>query len=218
MTTRGKRLQIHKKNYVTFLSEFASHRRMLDQEDLFFIEKTKKGDLNAFGSLIQKHESYAYTLALRILKNREDAEEVSQDAFMKAYHAIHSFEGTSKFTTWFYKILFNEALGRLRKNKVYLNLEENEVSETVVSEDFVGGMERMQLQERKEIIQKGLTQLKPNESAVLTLFYLEEQSIKEIQEITSYSESQVKILLHRGRKNLFEILQKITNNQLIDLL
>jgi RNA polymerase sigma-70 factor (ECF subfamily) len=95
---------------------------------------------------------------------------------------------------------------------------ENEVAETIISQDLLGGIENLLAQERKELIQKGLERLKSNESAVLTLFYLEEQSIKEIQEITSYSESQVKILLHRGRKNLFDILQKITNNELINLL
>jgi RNA polymerase sigma-70 factor (ECF subfamily) len=188
------------------------------QDDLFYIEETKKGDLNAFGILIQKHEKYAFTLALRILKHREEAEEVAQDAFMKAYYGIHSFEGNSKFTTWLYKIIFNEAVGRQRKKKNNWDLIENEVAETIISQDLLGGIENLLAQERKELIQKGLERLKSNESAVLTLFYLEEQSIKEIQEITSYSESQVKILLHRGRKNLFDILQKITNNELINLL
>jgi len=188
------------------------------QDDLFYIEETKKGDLNAFGILIQKHEKYAFTLALRILKHREEAEEVAQDAFMKAYYGIHSFEGNSKFTTWLYKIIFNEAVGRQRRKKNKWDLIENEVAETIISQDLLGGIENLLAQERKELIQKGMERLKSNESAVLTLFYLEEQSIKEIQEITTYSESQVKILLHRGRKNLFDILQKITNNELINLL
>ncbi len=188
------------------------------QDDSFYIEKTKRGDLNSFGTLIQKHQNYAYTLAFRILKHREEAEEVAQDSFMKAYHAIHTFEGNSKFTTWFYKIIFNEALGRQRKNKTQWDILSNEVSQELVSQDLISGIESLQVQERKELIKEGLEQLKSNESVVLTLFYLEEQSIKEIQEITAYSESQVKICLHRGRKNLYEILQKITKNELINLL
>ncbi|WP_339704312.1 sigma factor [Algoriphagus aquimarinus] len=76
------------------------------QEDHHYIEKALRGNMNAFGQLIQKHEKYAFTLALRILKNREEAEEAAQDAFMKAYHSFKTFEGKSKFTTWLYKIGF----------------------------------------------------------------------------------------------------------------
>ena len=87
------------------------------KEDSYYIEKTLAGDLNAFGQLILKHEKYAYTLSYRILKNQEEAEEATQDAFMKAYGALKTFEGKSKFTTWIYKIIYHESLGRLRKAK-----------------------------------------------------------------------------------------------------
>ncbi|WP_414601190.1 RNA polymerase sigma factor [Algoriphagus sp. NG3] len=63
---------------------------------------------------MQKHEKYIFTLALRILKNREDTEEVSQDAFMKAFHHLRTFEGNFKFTTWLYKVVYNEALENLK--------------------------------------------------------------------------------------------------------
>lgn len=174
--------------------------------------------MNAYGQLIQKHEKYAFTLAMRILKNREEAEEASQDAFMKAFHSLKTFEGKSKFTTWLYKIVYNEALGRLRKSKNY-TIQLDEVEETTSSSvDYLDGLKSLQVIERKELIQRGLDAMKPAESAVLTLFYLDEQSIKEIEEIMGLTSSHVKILLHRGRKNLLVSLQKITNSELIHLL
>ncbi|MEB2782281.1 RNA polymerase sigma factor [Algoriphagus sp. C2-6-M1] len=203
---------------VTFLSVFASHVKMRFQEDHHYIEKTLRGNRSAFGQLIQKHEKFAYTLAMRILKNREEAEEASQDAFMKAFHSLKTFEGKSKFTTWLYKIVYNEALGRLRKSATY-TLQLDAVEELSSDPaDYLDGLKSLQLNERKELIQRGLHTMKPRESAVLTLFYLEEQSIKEIEEIMDLTSSNVKILLHRGRKSLLESLQKITNNELIDLL
>lgn len=188
------------------------------QEDLVYIEKTLNGDMNAFGLLIQKHEKYAYTLALRIVKNPEEAEEVAQDAFLKVYHSLRAFEQKSKFTTWLYKIIYHEALGRLRKSKKFIvQLEEIPESEEY-QVDFLDGLNSMHIEERNQLIKKALDIIKPSESAVLTLFYLEEQSIKEIEEITLFSESQVKILLHRGRKHLLESLKKISNQELINLL
>lgn len=188
------------------------------QEDHLYIERTLRGNMNAYGQLIQKHEKYVFTLAMRILKNREEAEEAAQDAFMKAFHSLKTFEGKSKFTTWLYTIVYNEALGRLRKSKNYaVQLDEADDMATG-SSDYLDGLKSLQLIERKELIQRGLDVMKPAESAALTLFYLEEQSIKEIEEIMGLKGSHVKILLHRGRKSLLESLQKITKAELIHLL
>lgn len=188
------------------------------QDDLIYIENTLRGDLNAFGLLIQKHEKYAYTLALRIVKNPEEAEEVAQDAFLKVYHSLKTFEKKSKFTTWLYKIIYNEALGRLRKSK-RLNIQLEEIPDSEEFQvEFLDGLRSLHLEERSLLIRKALNNLKPSESAVLTLFYLKEQTIKEIEEITQFSESHIKILLHRGRKNMLESLRKISNQELINLL
>ncbi len=187
---------------VTFFRVLASNVKMRFQEDHHYIEKTLQGNLNAYGLLIQKHEKYVFTLALRILKNREEAEEAAQDAFIKAFHSLKTFEGNSKFTTWLYKIVYNESLGRLRKAKNY-TIQLDEVGEVPSgSVDYLDGLKSLQLIERKELIQQGLDAMKPSESAALTLFYLEEQSVKEIEEIMGLTSSNVKILLHRGRKSL----------------
>lgn len=188
------------------------------QEDTHYIKLTRQGDMQAFGQLVQKHQRLVYTLALRMLKNPEEAQEAAQDTFVKVYQSLAGFEGKSKFTTWIYRVVYNECLGRLRKTKRYFTLVEDILENPDEPTDFLDGLEIMQRDERSTLVKKGIEMLNPGEAVVLTLFYLEDQSIKEIATITGSSESNVKVQLHRGRKHLAEALQKLTNKELIGLI
>lgn len=183
------------------------------EEDANLIAAVKSGDRQAFGPLVLKHQSFAYTLALRILKNKEDAKEVAQDAFIKIYHHLHQFEGKSSFKTWLYKIVFNESLYKLRQQKSPLLSIDDMGQEYQERSEFPTGLDELETEERKQIIQLALDRLKPAESATLSLFYLDELSIKEIEEITGFSESNIKILLHRGRKNLEKEITKLYHKE-----
>lgn len=186
-------------------------------EDYDYIRLTRQGDMKAFGLLVQKHQNLVYTLAIRMLKNREEAQEAAQDSFVRVYQCLSSFEGKSKFSTWLYRIVYNECLGRLRKTKRQFTLVE-ELSYSEEPTDFLDGLEIMQLEERTELVKKGIQLLNSSEAVVLTLFYLEDQSIKEICSITGSTESNVKVQLFRGRKNLATALHKLSNKELIGLL
>lgn len=185
-------------------------------EDHDYIRQTRQGDMQAFGLLVQKHQNLVFTLAIRMLKNHEEAQEAAQDSFVKVYQCLSSFQGNSKFTTWLYRIVYNECLGRLRKTKRQFTLVE-ELSNTEEPADFMDGLEIMQLEERADLVKKGIQLLNSSEAAVLTFFYLEDQSIKEISTITGSTESNVKVQLFRGRKNLASTLQKLSNKELIGL-
>ena len=87
-------------------------------EDHILIEKVLAGDSNAFSGLIDRYKDMVYTLAIRIVKNNEDAEEVAQDSFIKAFEKLDSFKGSSKFSTWLYTIVYRTALTKVRKKKV----------------------------------------------------------------------------------------------------
>lgn len=177
------------------------------QEDQHYIDKTLDGDKHAFGQLIKKHEKYAFTLALRIVKNPEEAEEIAQDSFLKVFQRLKTFERKSKFSTWLFKIIYHECMRRLRKTKQFhISLDQIKESEQGQAE-FIDGINSLLEKERKELVQMALEKLKPAEAAILTLFYLDEQSIKEIEQITNYSEGNIKILLHRGRKSMLRILK-----------
>ncbi|HSF52685.1 MAG TPA: RNA polymerase sigma factor [Algoriphagus sp.] len=186
-------------------------------EDDHYIKLTRQGDMQAFGLLVQKHQHLVYTLALRMLKNPEEAQEAAQDTFVKVYQSLSGFEGKSKFTTWMYRVVYNECLGRLRKTKRHFTMVEDILENSGEPADFMDGLEILQREERAALVKKGIEMLNPAEAIVLTLFYLEDQSIKEIATITGSSESNVKVQLFRGRKHLVLALQKLTNKELIGL-
>jgi len=186
-------------------------------EDKDYIKLTRQGDMRAFGLLVKKHQNLVFTLAIRMLKNHEEAQEAAQDSFVKVYQCLSSFEGKSKFTTWLYRIVYNECLGRLRKTKLHFTLVEDILNNSDEPPDFMDGFEIMQLEERAELVRKGIQLLNSSEAVVLTLFYLEDQSIKEISKITGIKEANLKVQLFRGRKNLANALQKLYNKELIGL-
>jgi RNA polymerase sigma factor (sigma-70 family) len=188
------------------------------QEDTHYIKLTRAGDMQAFGLLVQKHQRLVYTLALRMLKNQEEAEEAAQDTFVRAYQSLAGFEGKSKFTTWIYRIVYNECLGRLRKSKRHYLLVDEVVDLPNQPADLLDGLEILHREERSLLVKKGIDMLNPAEAAAITLFYNEDLTIKEIAAITATSESNVKVQLFRGRKHLEINLKKLANKELIGLL
>lgn len=180
------------------------------EKDHELIKASLEGDLAAFGELVYLYESYAFNLAMKITKNREEAEEVAQDAFVKVYKSLDSFRYEGKFSAWLYTIVYRESISRLRKLKP-VNTNTVEIPDNAYFEsDCEDGIERLTRTDRSALIHKALGRLKPEEASVLTLFYLEEMTLKEIDEITGMSVSNVKVHLHRGRKNLLHIVQTMT--------
>ncbi|MEM9076725.1 MAG: sigma-70 family RNA polymerase sigma factor [Bacteroidota bacterium] len=183
---------------------------MTDTTDQYLIKRTLDGDTRAFGRLVEKHQNYVFTLVVRMIKTREASEEVAQDVFIKAYKSLKDFKGDSKFTTWLYRIAYRAALDHIRKNKKRQKtdelLEEITESELTLSEN---PFERIQEKEQKEYIKKCIRKLSENDAAIVTLFYFEEMSIKEIGKITGLSDDNVKVKLHRSRKKLYQLLQNV---------
>ena len=184
--------------------------------DEVYIEKTLKGDSNAFAFLIDKYKDMVFTLAIKMVKSREEAEEVSQDAFIKAYRYLPKFKGDSKFSTWLYKIAYNTSLDAIKKNSnQYNNVAIDEITVNYISsvETVLDGIER---EERAVVINDCLEKLPEDEKAILVFFYFKELSLKEIIEITSMSEANVKVKLHRARKKLLSIVKNTVEPELIN--
>ena len=179
---------------------------MNEPSDLYLIKRTLNGDTNAYGSLVKRHQDYIFNVVLKMLRNREEAEEVSQDAFIKAYNVLESFKGDAKFSTWLYKIAYRKALDRIKTNNRSRTLElvENLTEDT--SAHLETGLDILLLEEKQEIIKRCILKLPEIEAAIVTLFYFEEQSVKEIAEITSLSEDNIKVKLFRSRKLLYSLL------------
>jgi len=150
-----------------------------------------------------------------MLKNEQDAEETLQDCFIKAYNSLSSFKGEAKFSTWFYRIVYNTALTKLssRKRKT-----ENEMSS--VDEHFnLKSDYDYNVSERKdmsEFINELVNKLPEKHSAIISLFYLDEMSCEEISKALDISLSNVKVMLHRSRNALKDII--IENNLVEELI
>lgn len=186
---------------------------MNHQADEYFVEKAKHGDTRAFGVLVERYQNYIFTLAYRMLKVREEAEEIAQDSFLKAYDALQGFRGESKFSTWLYRIAYRKSLDRLKKNST---LRTSELIEDF-TEDHLSyvdsGLDHMLKEERSKIINKCILKLPEQEAAIITLYYFEEQSVKEIAQVMELGEDNVKVKLFRSRKLLFTFLENYINQE-----
>ncbi|REH52485.1 RNA polymerase sigma-70 factor (ECF subfamily) [Tenacibaculum gallaicum] len=157
-----------------------------------------------------------FSLALKMVKSREEAEEISQDTFIKAYKNLSKFKGESKFSTWLYKITYRTCLDSFKKNKEKYNtdtIDEITINRIKSTDSILEGIER---KERAEVINKCLLSLPEEERSILWMFYFEELSLKEIVEVTDFSEANVKVKLHRARKSLLSIVEKNVEPELIN--
>ena len=149
-----------------------------------------------------------YTLALRMLKHREEAEEVAQDAFIKVYKSLHKFKGDSKFSTWIYRVTYNTCLDRLKKNKKHFNdVAIDEYTEHKL-ETVDNALEHMIKAEKQELIKRCVDKLPSESSYLISLYYFEELSLDEISVIVGIASNTVKVKLFRARKKLTVILEQ----------
>ena len=182
------------------------------------ISKVIGGDQQAYAALVSRYQNYVFTLALRFTKNREDAEEVSQDIFIKAYRALADFKGASKFSTWLYTIVNTTCISFLRKKKLDVHSLDNEkVFEVADSQD--SGM-RANLVEQKSrvlMVNNAIKMLSADDAAVITLFYKNEQTLEEIAQILGIETNTAKVRLHRARTRLKEKMETHFAQEVRDL-
>ena len=184
--------------------------------DQHYINQIIQGNTNVFGVLVDRYKEMIFTLALKMIKNREEAEEISQDTFIKIYNSLNKFKGDSKFSTWIYKIAYNTCLDRLKKNKK----EENTISIDEFSDHLVktldNALSTLEDKERKQTIQNCLNLLSREESFLLTLYYFDDQNLDEIAKIMDINSNNAKVKLFRGRKKLAVILKKQLEPEILD--
>jgi RNA polymerase sigma factor (sigma-70 family) len=178
-----------------------------------YIKQILNGDANAFRHLVDKYKDLVFSVVYNVLQQQEDAEEVAQDTFLKAYQNLHTFRSDSKFSTWIYRIAYNNAVSKSRlkqKNNHPLNEKlsvadystENKITNASIT----------------EVIEYGLKLLPEQDAAIISLYYLDELPVKEIATVVSLSESNVKVKLFRARKELYNLLENEYKNELHDLI
>lgn len=183
--------------------------------DDFYIRKILDGQTEEFRYFIKQFKDMAFSVAFSVVKNEFTAAEVVQESFVKAFENLKSFKGESKFSTWLCRIVINESFKIHRKEK--RNVSETEIGSNADFRENPAIFDALKETEQKYYINECLNLLPANESLVLRLFYLAENSIKEICEMTGWSESNTKVHMHRGRKNMQELLQKMLNTEVKSL-
>jgi len=176
--------------------------------ELLYIKQIIEGDASRFAYFVNTYKDMAYTIAFRIVNNREDAEEVVQDAFVKAYTSLHSFRQESKFSTWFYKIVVNMALTKTRKKKLWLDEGTMENLAEMPDTGMEDAYKKLVKAEQEKIIQQALGEMCMEDRLLLTLYYLQEQTLDEIAEITGIPKENAKVKIHRARKKMYLIVDK----------
>ena len=188
---------------------------MSQKPDDYLIDKVIKGENNAYAELVDRYKQMVYTLAYKIVKNREDAEEVAQDTFVKAYNALNDFKGDSKFSTWLYKIAYYRSLDYLNKNKRRVETTKIDISEEYNIASLDDALDALEAKDRTEIIKHAIQKLPGEDSVLITLYYFETLSMNEISKVMGISPNTIKVRLFRGRKRLAKILENNLEKEII---
>lgn len=184
---------------------------MPELTDKELIESTLNGNDYSFSQLVNRYQDLIYTLSVRITKNEQIAEEVAQDAFIRAYKSLKSFEHKSKFSTWLYKIAYNLSLNALKKeNRSKEIFSDRELPESeksgMLSGNYQSLLDIADSENISQILAKCIDELPPEYGSVLTLFHLNQLKYEEIAEITGKPIGTVKSYIFRGRYLLRELI------------
>lgn len=186
---------------------------MEERTDEEIIRSVLSGRVHDFQLLVERHMKLAYRTAFSVVQNHEDAQEVVQDAFLKAFTNLASFHGKSKFSTWLFRIVYHTSLNHLEKSKSYQkNILLGDIENT---DDYNIGdsWNHLITKDRVKYIEDALNLLIAEDRLALSLFYLDEKSQHEISSITGWSLSSTKMRIHRARSKLNKALQQILDTE-----
>ena len=183
-----------------------THIELTDSE---IIKKVLQGEQILFARLVDRYQQYVFTLAMRFIDTREDAEEISQDVFIKAYRALADFRGDAKFSTWLFTIVRTSCITFLRKKKLDTTSIDNERTLIQLENKESGfNANTVEQKSRHAMLNAAIRLLSPDDAQLITLFYKGEQSLEEIGKIMGYDPNTIKVKLHRARHRLKDKLDK----------
>jgi RNA polymerase sigma factor (sigma-70 family) len=183
--------------------------------DIIYIEQVLAGNSNSYSYIVDWHKDKAYNLAFRICGNHEEAEEIAQDSFLKAYRALENFKKKSSFATWLYRIVYNTAISNVRiKKRGVLSLEDFPADAI----DFIGISENeieAEKEYRSSLVNFALQKINEEERGLISLYYYEDMSTEEIADVTGINKSNIKVKLFRARQKMLEIIEKVEKGKII---
>jgi RNA polymerase sigma-70 factor (ECF subfamily) len=183
------------------------------------ISRVLQGEQQLYAELVSRYQNFVFTVALRYTRQREDAEEVAQDIFVKAYRSLKDFRGDSKFSTWLYTIVTTSCITFLRKKKLdTTSLDTDRVFEVADNQD--SGMRANQIEQKSKfaMVNEAIKLLSADDATIITLFYKGEQSLEEIARALKLEPNTVKVRLHRARQRLKEQMETHFAHEVKDII
>lgn len=182
------------------------------QEEYSLIDRIVAGEEALYATLVNKYKSYAFTIALKIVGNRAEAEEVAQDGFIKAFNYLGKFNRDAKFSTWLYRIVFNTAISYKRKNRVQFDSIENTVVEYTDRAD-----QGLLTDDKRIFLAQAMEKLSEADRTAVQLFYIKEFSLDETAEMMGQNINTLKVRVHRARQRLADELKRILKEEALTL-
>ena len=145
---------------------------MSSTKDQIYIDKVLQGNTSSYNYLVNNYKDMVYTIAIKIVRNREDAEEVAQDSFIKAFQKLNSFKGESKFSTWLYTIVYRTAISKIRKKTIEITDIDDFVMENHSVDFSFPQMDLLKAEEQKKYVKYAIDSLPELDALLITLFYL----------------------------------------------
>lgn len=182
------------------------------QEENQLIDRILAGDERSYAELVDKYKRYAFTIALKVVGDRPEAEEVAQDAFIKAFHYLKGFNRTARFSTWLYRIVFNTAISYKRKKKIRFE----DVNDKPVENPERADAET-EMKDKQMFVATALEKLNEADRLAIQLFYIREFSLEEVAEMMGQNVNTVKVRIHRARLRLGDELKRILKTEALTL-
>jgi RNA polymerase sigma-70 factor (ECF subfamily) len=187
--------------------------------DSELVREVVKGNTAAFACLVRRHQDMALQLAYKLVQNREEAEEIIQDAFLKAFRSIAGFKGEAKFTTWLYRIVYNTAISRTRKKKLPVqSFSTGAAADANLIADTRNQLQLLTDTDQKNILETSLKSLAPEDQVLVSFFYQQEYAIEEISGITGLTKANIRVKLLRARRKLYLVLHKYLRHEVTEIL
>jgi RNA polymerase sigma factor (sigma-70 family) len=173
------------------------------------INSVLQGEQDQYAQLVKRYQNFVFTIVLRYTSNREDAEEIAQDVFVKAYRSLADFRGESKFSTWLYTIVTTTCITFLRKKKVPVySLDTEQMFDLADNQNSAFKANQVEQKSKVQVINEALRLLSIDDARIITLFYQAEQSLEEIGRILGIDPNTAKVKLHRARQRLKEKMER----------
>ncbi len=190
----------------------------IKSSDTEIIDAILLGNQSVYADLMKRYQSYVFSLAIRFTRKREDAEEITQDTFVKAYKSLSQYKRESKFSTWLYTITYNTAMTHLRKKKLETSSLDDEANLIQIENKGIYDEYSIEKKSRSFYLNKAIGMLLPDDAIIITLFYKGEQSLEEIAAVMNIEANTVKVKLHRARHKLKEKLETLLKDEVKELL